>query len=324
MALSESRVLRVLSEELGTAFSVSARGRFRLPIGDDCAVFKPPSGLMIWTNDACVEGRHFRSSWVTPEQVAQKSFHAALSDISAMGGRPFAALSHLGLGEDTKLPWLRRFAREQARLGKVTGCPVVGGNVTASGAFEVVTSVLGSIPKGPLTRNGAAVDDELWLVGELGLARAGLLILEQGLRAPAGQKKCFEECLEAFRRPVACLSEGPKMLGRATAMMDVSDGLRRDLASLAMMSEARLVVDEASLSACLSPHLLVAARALKVPALSLALDGGEDYALIATGPAHRRPNFARRIGVVKHGPVGAFLHRSDGEIELRGGFEHRQ
>jgi thiamine-monophosphate kinase len=82
------------------------------------------------------------------------------------------------------------------------------------------------------------------------------------------------------------------------------------------------VIEETLLRRALSPALDAAARALGQDALSLALEGGEDYALVSAGPARRRPRFARRIGRIEGGS-GAVLERASGvAVELGPGFDH--
>lgn len=318
--LAESKAIQILSEELGAGFQVSARGRFRSKIGDDCAVIQPLTGNQIWSVDSCVEGVHFRSAWMSPEQVARKAFHAALSDIPAMGGVPFAALCHLGLDQQIDARWLRRFAREQARLGKEAQAPIVGGNISTSLTFEVVTTVVGTVSGEVVGRSGARVGDELWLIGEVGLARAGLLLLEKN-NGKQRTSAAVRRCLDAFRSPTALLKEGPRLARVAHAMLDVSDGVTRDLGTLSRMSGVRICVDEAQLEATLSPALVACARLLGQAPCDLALTGGEDYALLATGDSKRRPSFARPIGWVEKGK-GVVLLRGSTRRVLSGGFEH--
>jgi thiamine monophosphate kinase len=83
----------------------------------------------------------------------------------------------------------------------------------------------------------------------------------------------------------------------------------------------RIVVDQEQLRAALDPALFVAQRELRSSALRWALCGGEDYALLATGPAALRPACAVTIGYVARGN-GAFLARSGRRVPLEGGFDH--
>src|SRR5882757_7117732 len=63
-------------------------------IGDDAALLTlaKRSGL-VWTVDTAVEHVHFERSWLSLADLGWRSFHAAASDVSAMGGTPWCALS---------------------------------------------------------------------------------------------------------------------------------------------------------------------------------------------------------------------------------------
>jgi thiamine-monophosphate kinase len=118
------------------------------------------------------------------------------------------------------------------------------------------------------------------------------------------------------------LVRGQQLVGRASAAIDVSDGLSGDAIRLSEASHARILIDERLLRAALRRELEQIARELDVDALDLALRGGEDYALLATGRARRRPRFARRIGRVERGR-GVFLERASGKKAALGdGFDH--
>jgi thiamine-monophosphate kinase len=87
--------------------------------------------------------------------------------------------------------------------------------------------------------------------------------------------------VDALARPVARVGEGQTLAqAGATAMMDLSDGLAKDLARLCAASGvgARVELDRIPIA----PSLLEGAPALGVDALGLAIGGGEDYELLAT------------------------------------------
>ena len=69
-------------------------------IGDDAAVLRPRAGHeIVVTNDALVEGVHFRLSTSSPEDVGHKALHVNLSDVAAMGAVPLGFVLSLGLPE---------------------------------------------------------------------------------------------------------------------------------------------------------------------------------------------------------------------------------
>jgi thiamine-monophosphate kinase len=293
----------------------AASSAVKLGIGDDAAVLSS-SGQLVWTIDTQVEESHFRRTWLSLEDLGYRAFQAAASDLAAMGARPLAALSNLALPRAFSDAELTRLVRGQAEASASCRCPVVGGNLTRASGLSITTTLLGRVGK-PLLRSGAREGDELWLWGEVGLAAAGLRALERGVE----KRKALQACVERWRRPQALLAQGRKLVGRAHAAIDVSDGLSGDAAHLARASRVRVVIDAAQLEAALSQELLQGAAALRESALSLALLGGEDYALLAAGPAARRPRGARPIGCIERGS-GVYLARGGRRQRLGGSFEH--
>lgn len=344
MAVTEAQALAILGEVLKAAPSSAW---MPLGIGDDAAVLAPRGQRLVWTTDACNEGAHFLFDWLMPEELAHKSFHAAVSDVAAMGARLRAINCQLTLSPRITRGYLRRFFREQLRQCVQHGALLSGGNVTAGEQLDVVVSVLGTLPadagKG-LRRDQARPGDELWLVGEVGLAHLGWRLLQEG-RGRA-RKPALASCLQAFRRPEAQLAAGLRLHGRARAALDLSDGLLRDSQNLARSSAVGLRLDLALLEEALCPHLVEAAEVLGLDPRAAALVGGEDYALLCSGPAARRPHRARRLGWVERGSgvtldcrigstaqaLGKSLERLSGAsvsrrrgrlLFLQGGFQHQ-
>jgi thiamine-monophosphate kinase len=251
------------------------------------------------------------------ESIGYRAFQAAVSDLAAMGAQPLAALANLSLPAGFSDTELERLARGQAEASKVCGCPLVGGNLSRAGELSLTTTAVGSV-KRAITRHGARPGDELWLLGDVGVAALGLHALTTGARATAA----LRSCIEAWRRPRARIAEGLALVGRARAALDVSDGLSGDASHLAEASGVRLVLDEALLRRALPRVLERAAAQLKLDPLELALRGGEDYALLAAGPANRRPRGAHAIGTLEAGH-GVVLETVTGERRpLGGAYDH--
>jgi thiamine-monophosphate kinase len=250
--------------------------------------------------------------------VGARAFEAALSDLAAMGARPLCALSALTLPRGFSPRELERLTRGQAAASRRCSCPIVGGNVARGPGLSLTTVALG-LSKRPLTRAGARAGDECWLVGDVGLAAAGLALLRKRTRR---RDAASARCIEAWRRPRALLARGLALVGAAHAVIDVSDGLAGDAGRLASASACRLLLEESSLRRALPRGLAAAAEALGRDPLELALAGGEDYALVAAGPSARRPAWARRIGRFTRGR-GGYLERPDGTlVPLGAGFDH--
>ncbi|MEO6601076.1 MAG: thiamine-phosphate kinase [Polyangiaceae bacterium] len=293
-------------------------------IGDDAALLQlaalaPKSGL-VWTVDTAVEHVHFERTWLSLADLGWRSFHAAASDVSAMGGAPLAALSSVIFPARFGASELEQVARGQRAAARALSCSVVGGNLSRGAELSITTTVLGRAPR-PLLRSAARVGDELWLCGDVGLSAAGLRLLQRGTRQGKGVAE--RRALAAFRRPRAQLKAGIALSGRARAAIDISDGLAGDAAHVAQASKVRLVIELDALEAALTPALRRLGPELGVSALELALYGGEDYALLATGPARSRPAGARVIGRVDRGQgVWLALSKAGRLIRAGSGFEH--
>jgi len=311
--LSELEAIALLEKTL-----VSRSPEVELGIGDDAAVLKLGRQRLVWTVDSSVEGVHFDRRWLSWYEVGWRANEAAVSDLAAMGAEPIAALSALTLPRGFGRKELAALGRGQAASAARTGCPVIGGNISAGPGVAIATTVLGRVGR-PLRRDAARPGHELWLVGDVGLARTGLGLLrkkKKSLDAPS------RRAVRAWRRPRALLDEGRALVGCARAAIDVSDGLSGDLCHICRASQVKAIVESEALMGALPRALFGAAKALGVDALEQALSGGEDYALLACGPGKLRPEFARRIGRVERGE-GAFLQQADGKLRaLGGGFDH--
>jgi thiamine-monophosphate kinase len=255
--------------------------------------------------------------------AAARAFEAALSDIAAMGARPLAALCSWQVASDATTAELARVRRALARSAERSACPIVGGNVTRAAVWRFTTTLLGHV-RVPVLRSTARPGHRLWLSGDLGLAACGRAWLAEGApRWPArgALRDAVRVCVTAFRAPHARVSEGRALDGRCQAAIDVSDGLAAECRRLADASGVRVVIDESRLRAVLRPELTVAADALGLDPLALALYGGEDYALLVSGPSRRRPLGACAIGEVVEGKE-ARLRRGARLLRLSSGYDH--
>jgi len=312
--IRESEAIRLLA----TRLTRPRADGVRLGIGDDAALLEPARGVLVWTVDSCLEGSHFERGLLELGDVAWKALHAAASDLAAMGAKPLGAISALELPPRFSKRELDAFALGQGRAARALGCPVVGGNIARGERLGVTTTVLG-VARRPLQRDGARSGDDVWLLGNVGLAAAGFALLRSG-RVP--KDRAGRRAIDAWRRPRALIREGRSLAAHATAAIDVSDGLGGDVRHLAEASGVRIVLEERELVRSLPRELFAIARLVRREALELALEGGEDYALVATGARAKRPRGARRIGHVTKGR-GAVLERADGSpVELARGFDH--
>jgi thiamine-monophosphate kinase len=251
-ALGEQKLLAKIRRWLGSAMPAAPLG-----MGDDCAVLPAPSasgkkgaGKTLLTVDPVIYGEHFDDA-VAPRAVGRKLLARNLSDIAAMGGAPEAAVVALALDPRTRLDWLEGFYRGLAALARRAGVPLVGGDLaTHRGGLVATLTLLGRASPGrALTRAGAREGDFIAVTGALGGSLASGHHWKFEPRLPEGRWL-------AARREV-------------TAMLDLSDGLAKDLHHLVPPGTKPLVFEE----------LIPRRRGSDIRA---ALTDGEDYELLFT------------------------------------------
>ena len=223
-------------------------------IGDDAAVLRLPRDRdLIVTTDLFVEGVHFQRDWLSAYAAGRRALGRALSDISAMGGRPHWAFLSLGLPQEFDSAWTRRFLRGFAAAARQYQVLLVGGDTGSSGSpvFLADAILCGSVPRGTaVLRSGARPGDALFVSGRLGAtARA----IDSGLPLPP-------------IRPRLLLGEHLRRRRLASAMIDLSDGLSTDLNHLAKESGTGAEIE------------LI--RLPRSGSVKQALHGGEDYELL--------------------------------------------
>ena len=176
-------------------------------------------GELVVTQDALVEGVHFRFDWLTWRELGFRAAAVNLSDLAASGATPEGLLVTLAAPGSTATADAVAFYEGIAE----TGVPVIGGDT--SSAREVVVSVtaLGRSARVP-GRDGARPGDLLVVTGPLGAAGAA-----------------FRR--SAYVRPPLRLEEGRRLAATAHALMDISDGLAVDAAHIARRSGVRCVLE---------------------------------------------------------------------------------
>ncbi|MEO7110001.1 MAG: thiamine-phosphate kinase, partial [Polyangiaceae bacterium] len=162
-------------------------------------------------------------------------------------------------------------------------------------------------------RSGAQVGDGVWVAGAVGLAGLGLRALERHVAS-----SLLEAAVLAWRHPIPRVDAAKKMTAaNASAAIDLSDGLARDLSHLALASNVRIALDDAALIAHGDFYgTTTAANLLEEDLLEAILFGGEDYALVATSRSEI-PGFFRIGSVVS----GKGISCGAKEITPRG-FDH--
>ena len=304
--------------------------------GDDAAVVAAPSGSVVVTTDTLVRDLDWRDAWSSAADVGVKAVTQNVADVAAMGAVPRGLLVTLVADPDLPVAWAVDMARALADAAREHGCSVLGGDLSSAPAGVVVLTVtaLGDLEgRAPVRRSGARPGDVVGVVGSLGLSAAGLHLLESGVTSADGHTHAavVSEALTKHRSPRAPVAEGAVAArARASAMIDLSDGLLRDAGRVALASRVRIDLDRVGLApdvARVSPVLG------PEEALECVLRGGEEHSLLATFPGTGTvPPGWRVIGEVtaptndlaeEEGTGGGSpLVTLDGEALPTGGWDH--
>jgi thiamine-monophosphate kinase len=242
-ALGEEGLIARIRQWLGSA---SPRAPFG--IGDDCAILPASHGRQLITVDPVIYPRHFNDR-VRPRDVGAKLLKRNLSDLAAMGGKPTAAVLALTLDPRVRLTWLEQFYRGLAACARRYRVPIVGGDIAqANQALSASLTLLGEATgRRTLTRTGSRIGDLIYVTGALG----GSL--------KSGHHYSFTPRLQ----------EGSWLARRAEvrAMMDLSDGLGKDLHALTPKAAEPAIIGQS-----------IPRRA--GASVRAALTDGEDYELL--------------------------------------------
>ncbi len=293
-----------ITERLRKAAPVPAGSPLVLGIGDDGAIYRPRGSAddLLFTADMFIENVHFRRETHKPAEAGRKALARSLSDIAAMGGSPRFCLVCLSVPAWADTKWVDRFFDGILQLAAATGTVLAGGDLSHGQTLACDVTVCGAVPRGTaLRRDGARPGHVLYISGALGGSDLGL----ETNRGKARQRHVRPE-------PRLALGTFLREKLRATAAMDISDGLSLDLRRLCLAS---------GVAADIEPP-----PRFRGASLEQALHGGEEYELLFTVRAGTRvpPEFdglpLTRIGTIVQRHAGEV--RLDGELLAPLGYDH--
>jgi thiamine-monophosphate kinase len=283
-------------------------------IGDDGAVVVPEAGMeQVQVIDTLVEGVHFPADTKAAD-IGYRVVAVNLSDIAAMGARPRWMTLALTLPQKGAA-WIQDFATGLFEAADEFDVALVGGDMTRGDVVVATVHVSGDVAPGrALLRSGASAGEAIFVTGTLGDAAAGLELWRRGERD--------DFLLHRFFRPRARVATGRRLAGRASAAIDVSDGLIGDLAKLLQASNVggELEIESLPLSAAIRSSFDAA------DCVRFALSGGDDYELCFTSPPENVEGIdgISQIGKVTGG-AGVLCRQRGAIVEYEdGGYRHFQ
>ena len=260
--------------------------------GDDCAVVGAGEELVLLKTDAVVAGIHFLHD-AKSTRVGWKAVARVLSDFAAMGGEPGELLITLALAPEVSVDWVDGLYRGMSSCLEQHGGVIVGGETTSlPQGTPTMVSVAGKgrVARANLvTRSGGRPGDDIYVTGRLG-------------GSIHGKHLDFTPRL----REAGWLVNN----SRITAMMDLSDGLAKDLPRLAQMSGVGFELNRDSLPCS------------EGSTLEQAISDGEDYELLFTSSDDLKPAWGEKFPELEITRIGTLLESAGDSIE--GGWDHFQ
>ena len=285
----EDNLIRMLTDDLVTMPEVLTG------VGDDCAVIeKDEHHHTLLKTDTIVESIHFTPQ-EDPERVGWKAAARVISDFAAMGGEPEALMVTIILPPDTPTEWVVKLYNGIKAVAQKFRCSIVGGETSSTqlGSPKIISiSGTGTVePQHLILRSGANTTDLIYVTGTLGGSILGKH-LDFTPRVTEGK------WLAKHIKP--------------TSMMDISDGVAKDLPRLAAQSKCGFEIFR---SAIPISHNCT---------LDEALTDGEDYELLFTIPEASKGEleslWASQFGDLKLTNIGKFTEKQ--RDTLTGGWDH--
>ncbi|WP_331235721.1 thiamine-phosphate kinase [Natronorarus salvus] len=277
--MDERAALAMLSDELHHA-------------GDDAAVI---DGCVL-TTDMLHETTDFPPG-TTRYTAGWRAVGASLSDLAAMGAEAVATVAVYAAPEfdDGEI---RAFVRGTSEVSEAVGAAYVGGDLDTHAEFTVATTALGRVEE-PVPRSGASAGELVCVTGTLGRSAAGVEAFKTGDHGTGNE-------LFRFTPRVAT---GRALSGRASAMMDSSDGLARSLHQLSEASDCGFELERESIPIDRALLELVPDRAEE-----LAVTFGEDFELVFTIPEGE----LKTVEAGSETPIGVIGEVTDGGVRMDG------
>jgi thiamine-monophosphate kinase len=301
-----------------------------LGLVDDVALIPgPPGEQYVLKTDAIVEGVHFLPD-DPPAQIAQKLLRVNLSDLAAKGATPLGYLLVTALPKSRGDDWLEQFAAGLAADQARYGIGLLGGDSVATpGPATLSVAAIGRIATGrAVLRRGARPGDHVYVSGTLGDSALGVLAAKGMDLGVAAADRDF--LVDRFRLPQPRLNLGSRLVGVASAMMDISDGLVADLGHMSQVSGVSAVIEMARLPLSSAGRAAISHDPARIRS---ALGGGDDYELLFSAPSEAETVLlllSRELGLsitsigrFESGQGVRVLDRSGNDVKVEvAGYEH--
>jgi len=256
----------------------------------------------IVTNDSIIENVDFFKN-DRAQSIANKIITSNLSDLSAMGAKPYCYTLNLCIPNYITIYWLENFSNYLFKLQKKYNFFLLGGDLSKSKQLMISSTFFGYAKyKNIIHRNHLSINDDIWITGNLGESYAGLKILKKKLSKNLNNK-IKNYFLKKYYFPKPCII-GYKIAKYCNSGIDISDGFISDLKKI-IGNRFGAKIKLNSLPTSKFMKLIIKNNILKFDEI---INCGDDYELILTVPnknSNKIQNIAHRnkIKISKIGKI---------------------
>jgi thiamine-monophosphate kinase len=316
--------------ELIRRYFAPLAGPGALKLTDDAAVVDlQPGRSLVATTDTVIAGVHFLAD-DPPDLIARKALRVNLSDLAAMGADPLGYLLVTALPAGIDENWIAQFTAGLAQDQAEFSILLLGGDTAVTpGPLSLTLTALGQVESGKaLLRSGAKPGDRVYVSGTIGDGAFGLKAAK-GEPLSLGQAE-RSWLLDRYRLPRPRLGLGRRLVGTASAALDVSDGLAGDLGHICEASGVGALVEASKLPVSAAVRTMLEAGQASLVEVAV---GGDDYELLFTAPAAVESLLGRiatelalpltAVGEIRREPGVIVLDQNNRALDLgAGGYRH--
>lgn len=216
--------------------------RILVPVGDDCAVIKTDSSFLVLTTDDMVDGTHFISSFLTPNEIASRFLRMNVSDLYSMGNvKPLYSLTNVSIPRSVSDTWIIKFMKQLKKEMDIFGIKNIGGNLSYSTKLHFTMTLIGEIDGRILKRKGAKEGELLCILGDIGFSSVAVKLMKKKKREKLGFYET--KIISLFSKPPLFIDFRKNISKYATSMIDNSDGIYKTSQIISEKNSLKVVLN---------------------------------------------------------------------------------
>ena len=244
-----------------------------LNLNDD--VFFDKKNKLVVSIDTYTEGNHF-IDFKKPELVIKKIIRSSISDLICKGVKPkyyfISASGNKKSFSKLNLSKIRKSLNQEQNKYKIS---LGGGDTVFSNKLSFTITSIG-FANNIVYRNGAKINDDIYVSGNLGDSYLGLLVLKNKLKLNHRLKKYF---INQYFMPNIQFKLADQINKIANTSIDISDGLLADLEK--MINNQKLSYKLLLENIPISSNLKKVLDFNKLPKINY-VSNGDDYQILFT------------------------------------------